>query len=260
MKPYYILFTLFCGSVLYAQDIPQTQPETDSIAKPVKGNLIKLNPIPLAWGTGSITYERKVGGRLVAGTTVNYRPTSGAPFKSTLQKIFESDDSDGDATFEIDKLKYSNFSFAPEIKLYLGKKGAFQGFYIAAFAKIETTKINYDYQFDELIMLGEDPNLPLTGKIKAFSGGLYFGVQWYLGKNIYLDWQIIGGNYGSANIDIVANKNLSVEEQEALQEFAEDLKDSFDKIDYEVNDKGIKLKGKMPWAGLRTGLSIAYRF
>lgn len=260
MKPYYVLLALFCGSVLHAQDIPQTKTETDSMAHSVKGNLIKFNPVPLAWGTGSLTYERKVKGRLVAGATVNYRPQSGAPFKSTLQKVFERDDSEGDATFEIEKLKYSNFSFAPEIKLYLGKKGAFQGFYIAAFAKIETTKIKYEYQFEELILLGEDPNLPLTGNIKAFSGGIYFGVQWHLGKNIYLDWQIIGGNYGSANIDIKANKNLSAEEQAELQGFAEDLKDSFDKIDYEINDKGIRLKGKMPWAGLRTGLSVAYRF
>jgi hypothetical protein len=227
---------------------------------PVKKNLVKFNIVPLSWGTGSLTYERKVVGRLIAGATVNYRPQSGAPFKSTLQKMFESDESGDDASFEIDKLKYSNFSFAPEIKLYLGKKGAFNGFYIAAFAKIENTKINYDYQFDELILLGEDPNLPLTGNIKAFSGGIYFGAQWHLGKNIYLDWQIIGGNYGSANIDITASKNLSAEEQAELQDFAEDLKDSFDNIDYEISDKGIKLKGKMPWAGLRMGLSIAYRF
>lgn len=260
MKLYYVLFALFCGGVLYAQDIPQTKIEADSMAPPVKGNLIKFNPVPLAWGTGSITYERKVKGRLVAGATVNYRPTSGAPFKSTLQKMFEADDSEGDATFEIDKLKYSNFSFAPEIKLYLGKKGAFHGFYIAAFAKIETTKIKYDYQFDELIAFEEDLNLPLTGKIKAFSGGIYFGVQWHLGKNIYLDWQIIGGNYGSATIDVYSNRNLSAEEQAELQDFAEDLKESFDKIDYEINDKGIQLKGKMPWVGLRTGLSVAYRF
>jgi hypothetical protein len=258
MKPYYILFTLFCCSVLYAQDFLQT--ETDSIVNPVKANLVKFNPVPLAWGMGSLTYERKVVGRLVAGATVNYRPQSGAPFKSTLQKIFESEDNKDDASFDIDKLKYSNFSFAPEIKLYLGKKGAFHGFYIAAFAKIETTKIDYTYRFDELIFLGEDPNLPLTGKIKAFSGGIYFGAQWHLGKNIYLDWQIIGGNYGSANIDINASKNLSAEEQAELKDFAEDLKDSFDNIDYEINDKGRKLKGKMPWAGLRTGLSVAYRF
>ncbi len=257
MKSYFVLFALLCCSILCGQNL---EPMTADSVLPVKKNLVKFNIVPLSWGTGSLTYERKVVGRLIAGATVNYRPQSGAPFKSTLQKVFESDDSEDDATFEIDKLKYSNFSFAPEIKLYLGKKGAFHGFYIAAFAKIETTKINYDYQFDELILLGEDPNLPLTGNIKAFSGGIYFGAQWHLGKNIYLDWQIIGGNYGSANIDITASKNLSAEEQAELQDFAEDLKDSFDNIDYEISDKGIKLKGKMPWAGLRMGLSIAYRF
>lgn len=257
MKPYFILFALLFSAVLFAQDFT---PITGDSIVPVKKNLAKLNIVPLTWGTGSLTYERKVVGRLVVGATVNYRPQSGAPFKSTLQKIFENDDNEGEATFDIDKLKYSNFSFAPEIKLYLGKKGAFHGFYIAAFAKWENTKVDYVYRFDELMLLGEDPNLPLKGNIKAFSGGIYFGAQWHLGKNIYLDWQIIGGNYGSANISINANRDLSTEEQAELKDFAEDLKDSFDNIDYEVTSKGIKLKGKIPWAGLRTGLSVAYRF
>lgn len=257
MKPYLILLTLFCCSVLSAQKFETRA--TDSILLDKK-NLVKFNVAPLAWGTGSLTYERVATGRLVAGATVNYRPQRSAPFKSTLQKLFENDDTEGEVTFDIAKLKYSNFSFSPEIKLYLGKKGAFHGFYIAAFAKWENTKVDYVYQFDELMLLSEDPNFPLKGNIKAFSGGIYFGVQWHLGKNIYLDWQIIGGNYGSANISINANRDLSTEEQAELKDFAEDLKDSFDNIDYEVTSKGIKLKGKIPWAGLRTGLSVAYRF
>lgn len=256
MRPYFILLAFLCFSTLFSQDFEAT---ADSIL-PVKKNLAKFNIVPLAWGTGSLTYERKVVGRLVAGGTINYRPRSGAPFKSTLQKIFESDDNEGEETFYIDRLKYSNFSFAPEIKLYLGRKGAFHGFYIAVFAKMETTKIDYTYRFDELMVLNGDVDLPLKGTVKAFSGGIYFGAQWHLGKNVYLDWQIIGGNYGSSNIDVHAYKNLSAEEQSELRDFAEDLKDGFDNIDYEVNDKGIKLKGKMPWAGLRMGLSVAYRF
>lgn len=250
------LFVLFSLG-LFAQELPLVP--RDSLLR-TKNNLIKTNFVPLAWGTGSLSYERKIVGRLVGGVTVNYRPTSGAPFKSTLQKVFESDEQDGDSTFDIDQLKYSNFSVAPEIKVYLGKKGAFHGFYVAFFGKTEITKVDYAYRFDELMWLGQDPDLPLKGNIKALSGGLYFGVQWHLGKRIYLDWQIIGANYGTADISITAHRNLTAEEQAELQGFAEDLKDSFDKLDYEINDNGIRLKGKMPWIGLRTGLSLGYRF
>ncbi|MGG5577407.1 hypothetical protein ACPDHL_08705 [Myroides sp. C15-4] len=250
-----LLVFLFCFT-LQGQEVPQIT--TDSLRE-AKKNMFKTNLVPLLWGTGSLSYERKAIGRLVVGATVNYRPESEVPFKKTLQKIVENEDKE-EATFNVDQLKYSNFSLAPEIKIYLGKKGAFNGFYVAAFVKTEKTKLDYSYQFDELLLVGEDPNFPIKGEVKALSGGLYFGVQWSLGKNLYLDWQIIGGNYGSGTINLTAHRHLTEDEQMELQEFAQDLKDSFKNLDYEINDNGIKVKGKIPWAGLRTGLSIGYRF
>lgn len=222
-----------------------------------KNNLVKVNLAPLIWSTGSLTYEHKISKRLTAGGTLNYRPSSKVPFKSSFEDIITDEDN---SSFDINALEYSNFSFAPEIKLYLGKKGAFHGFYVAAFAKWENTKVDYLYQFEELTLIQKDINLPLEGTAKAFTGGVYFGAQWHLGKNIYLDWQIIGGNFGSAKLDITAVKDLTQEEQDELRKFAEDLKDSFEDIDYEINGRGVKLKGKMSWAGLRTGISVAYRF
>ncbi len=251
-----LLIVLFCSGLVAQEGRSISQ---DSLLNP-KNNMIKMNVVPLIWGSGSLSYERKIVGRLVAGITVNYRPESGAPFKRTLQKVFENDEKDGDSTFAIEQLRYSNFSVAPEVKLYLGKKGAFSGFYVAFFGKAENTKLDYAYQFEALTLIGQNPELSLTGNVKARSGGLYFGVQWHLGKQFYLDWQIIGANYGTGDLDISAHRNLTPKEQEELQAFAEDLKESFDKLTFEVNDKGIKMKGKMPWLGLRTGLSIGYRF
>ncbi|MGG5508263.1 MULTISPECIES: hypothetical protein [unclassified Myroides] len=247
---------LFCSGLLAQEGRNSTQ---DSLGN-TKNNMIKMNVIPLAWGSGSLSYERKVVGRLVGGITVNYRPESGAPFKRTLQKVFENDVEEGNTTFDIDQLRYSNFSVAPEVKLYLGKKGAFRGFYVAVFGKVESTKVDYAYRFEGFTFLNQELELPLRGNVKARSGGLYFGVQWHLGKRFYLDWQIIGANYGTADIDISAYRNLTLQEQAELQNFAEDLTESFDKLTFEVNDNGIKMKGKMPWLGLRTGLSIGYRF
>lgn len=259
MKLTFILFALFYSAIVYTQDFTSTQNDSH-IINPSIENLVKFNPVPLVWGTGSLSYERKIANQWAIGATLNYRPKGKAPFKSTLQKIFENDTSNKNLTFDVDKLKYSNFSFAPEIKFYFGKKGAFSGFYIAAFAKIETTKVDYAYRFNELLLLNKDPDLPLKGNINAFSGGIYCGIQWNIGKNFYLDWQIIGGNYGFANINISSNRNLTPDEQIALNYFAKDLKDNFKNMEYEVNEDGIKIDGKMPWAGLRTGLSIAYSF
>lgn len=256
-KIHLIIVLCFITGVLFAQNTENESVQFKSEAEVSKNNLIKFNIAPLFWGTGSLSYERKITKRITTGGTLNYRPNGHAPFKSSLEDIISDGD---DSSFDVNALKYSNFSFAPEVKIYLGKKGAFHGFYVAAFAKWENTKVDYLYRFDELTLLDKDPELPLNGTAKAFSGGVYFGAQWHLGKNIFLDWQIIGGNFGSAKIDITAAKDLTIEEQNELRDFAEDLKDSFDNIDYEINDKGAKLKGKMPWAGLRTGISVAYRF
>ena len=258
-KIHLIIATCFITGALFAQtaETESVQFETETEKEVSKSNLIKFNIAPLIWGTGSLSYERKVTKRVTAGGTLNYRPNGHAPFKSNLEDIISDGD---DSSFDINALKYSNFSFAPEVKFYLGEKGAFHGFYVAAFAKWENTKVDYLYRFEELTLIDKDPELPLGGTAKAFSGGVYFGAQWHLGKNIFLDWQIIGGNFGSAKIDITATKDLTIEEQDQLRDFAEDLKDSFEDIDYEINGKGAKLKGKMPWAGLRTGISIAYRF
>ena len=258
-KTHLIIATCFITGALFAQtaetEFVQFEPEIEKEVS--KNNLIKLNIAPLIWGTGSLSYERKVAKRFTAGGTLNYRPKGHAPFKSNLEDIINDGDN---SSFDINALKYSNFSFSPEVKFYLGEKGAFHGFYVAAFAKWENTKVDYLYRFEELTLIDKDPELPLDGTAKAFSGGVYFGAQWHLGKNIFLDWQIIGGNFGSAKIDITATKDLTIEEQNELRDFAEDLKDSFEDIDYEINGKGAKLKGKMPWAGLRTGISVAYRF
>lgn len=258
-KNYFIIAACCISSTLFAQETT-SEPELllqENKTEVTKNNLVKFNVVPLGWGTGSLSYERKIAKRFSVGATVNYRPNSHAPFKNELEDLINDGD---DSSFDINKLKYSNFSIAPEVKFYLGKKGAFHGFYLAAFAKWENTKIDYTYRFEELSIINQDPELPLSGTIKGFTGGLYFGAEWHLGKNIYLDWQIIGGNFGSANIDVTAHKALTLEEQNELRDFAEDLKDSFSDIDYEINGQGVKLKGKMPWAGLRTGISIGYRF
>lgn len=251
---------LLCAFASYAQqEVPMVNNDSVKVNRE-KENLLSVNPISFVWGTASVTYERRVAEKWALGLTFNYRPENKAPFKNTLQKIFENEDADGKTGFDIEQLKYSGVSFAPEVKFYLGQQAMFKGVYIAAFAKFEAIKMSYMYRFEELILIQRESEFPLEGKSNAFSGGVYIGVKWNLGKDFYLDWQIIGGNYGSANIDVSASRTLSSEEQRALYVFAEDLKENFKNIDYNINSEGIEIKGRIPWFGLRTGVSVAYRF
>ncbi|WP_430612919.1 DUF3575 domain-containing protein [Flavobacterium sp. JP2137] len=261
MKALVLLFLVLVVSYSYGQQHQSQTKFSDSDY----GNTLKFHPTPLLWRTASVSYERHLWERMAVGATLNYRPQSKAPFQSLLKKFFENDEEDlydERNLFDIKDLKYKTWAFAPEVKVYLGEQGSFKGFYIAAFAKWETVKINYDYPLDfvELQQLGLDRILPITGDIKAFSGGIYVGVQWALSERFYLDWQIIGGNFGRANLKIHAEQNLSADEQKQLTDFAKDLKESIDDIDYDIQSSGLKIWGKLPWAGLRSGISVGYRF
>lgn len=225
-------------------------------------NQVKVNLATLIWGTGSLNYERRVSNRWTVGLTANYKPKGKAPFKSTLQGIFgEKNKTYIDNAFDIDLLEYGNISFSPEVKIYLGKSGAFKGFYIAGFVKYEDIDIDYEYPFIiESQGHSFESVLPLKGDLTTWTGGIYIGYQWQLGKNWYLDWQIIGGNFGGGSLEVSANQALSQYEQEQILSFAEDIQDQLSDVNYEVNSQGARIWGNIPWVGLRTGLSIGFVF
>lgn len=264
---YLILLCFLFSCYNYAQEADFTHYETDFNVEEEKtevslNNQIKVNLATLLWSTGSINYERQVSNRWTIGLTANYRPKSSPPFKSTFQELFgDKSKSYQDYAFDADYLEYGNWSISPEVKVYLGKWGAFRGFYIAAFIKYENIDIDYD------LPLNFNANgsnittyLPLKGGLKPWSGGIYIGHQWEISCNWYIDLQIIGGNFGGGNLDVYANQILSQDEQDRITSFAEDIQNEFKDVDFDVNNQGAKIWGNVPWAGLRTGLSIGFLF
>lgn len=83
-------------------------------------------------------------------------------------------------------------------------------------------------------------------------------------NNWVLDFWIIGGHYGTSegNFDGISNRVLTPEEQVKLKEALEDIDLSVAKFETTIttNDRGAKMALTGPWAGLRTGLSLGYRF
>ena len=236
--------------------------ENDNNLKTTSNNQIKVNLATLIWSTGSINYERKISNRWTIGLTANYKPKGATPFKSTLQDVFgDKHKTYQDYAFDVDQLEYGNWSISPEIKIYLGKSGAFKGLYFAAFAKYENIDIDYDLPLSFNVNGHNiETILPLTGSLKPWSGGIYIGHQWQLGKKWYLDWQIIGGNFGGGTLEISANQSLNQEEQDRILSFAEQIQDELSDVNYEVNNQGARIWGDIPWFGLRTGISIGFVF
>lgn len=214
-------------------------------------NMVKLNLLPLAVGNISIEYERHINKGISLNGTASFLPKSGLPFKS----IWES--ASDDAYNILAGAKLGAFSMAPEVRFYLGNKDPFKGFYIAPFIKYS------NYTFNTVLSI-DRPNyqkeVPLSGSLNALTAGVAIGSQWHLGKNIYLDWRIIGPNYGFNKGKFDGKTQLSADEQTEVKKQLDGFDIDVLKLNKEVNSDGVILRSSGPFAGIRTAVSIGYRF
>lgn len=256
-----LLLTLFLGN-LSAQESNQ--------ADLIDGNnLVKLSLSSLLFGRYSLEYERVLSKKLSVGLAYSIRPEKALPFKSKVLDIIDDDEVSNLLT----DFKSSSRSFTPEFRFYLGKKGYGNGFYIAPYAKFSTFNLQTPYFYDVAIEVGGVPvydreeSIDLEGKVTAFTAGVSFGFNIKVAKGLYLDWRVLGPGYGSAKGDISGNMALNQDEQDGLNEQLSNLQESLEdmplkiKMDYTVNGQGAAIKvTNSPWANLRSGISLAYRF
>ena len=145
----------------------------------------------------------------------------------------------------------------PQIRFYLGHKGAYHGFYIAPFFSYAHYTADLPYNYTDS---GVNKTIPLAGSVNTITGGLMFGAQWKLGKSIYLDWWIFGPHYGSSNGSISGKQSLSSTEQSALKSDLDGLNIPIVKTTNSVDANGATINFSGPWAGIRSGLCIGFRF
>lgn len=251
-----VLLTGALGTVNAQQ---KTDVESVKSAESAAGkNLVKWNVGALLFKNYSFQYERAIGKKTSVAVGLRFAPKAGIPFKDDVEKLID----DEELWSSIKDFKTGNFAITPEIRFYMGK-GVFRGFYVAPFVRFATYNAEVPYAFDVPNGTGGTTRevIPLSGDVTALTGGLLFGAQWKLSKLVYLDWWILGPNYGTSSGNISGKKSLSVDEQEALRESLEDLEElPLVKSKYTVNSEGANVDFDGPWAGLRAGLSIGFRF
>lgn len=224
----------------------------------IKKNNVKISLTSLVFSNFQLQYERSLTKRIGVVVGYSFIPKGGVPFQSQINKLTTST-GENQGIFENAELGYR--AFTPEVRFYLGE-GYGKGFYIAPFyrnLRYDISKVNFEFSSD--LVPGEE-NLEMGGELTANTFGLQFGAQFNLGKHIILDWWIVGPHYGTSKGDFVGTttRNLSQFEQDQLKRELDNIELPFSDIKTEVNSRGAKINISGPWGGIRSGISLGYRF
>jgi hypothetical protein len=215
-------------------------------------NIAKVNLSAFALKGYSIQYERQLSHRLTAAVGYASIPYNTIAYQSIINNFTK------DGEVAVGNFKLGTSVITPELRYYVGKKGAFRGFYLAPYARFSDYKMEVPIAFNSGI---SKRNANFSGKIDNVTGGLMLGSQFKLSERLYLDWWIIGASIGSANGTLVAATPLNPLEQQDLRNQLANIEIPFTKIKYEVNNQGATVTTTGSMVGARgLGLNLGIRF
>jgi hypothetical protein len=222
-----------------------------------KQNNVKISLTSLVFKNFQFQYERSLTKRIGVVVGYSFISKGSVPFKSQLSELASSSQ-DTQGMFDNAELGYT--AFTPEVRFYLGK-GYGKGFYIAPFyrnLKYDITGVNFKYTNQ----IGGKDNIDMGGKLSANTFGLQFGAQFNLGKHLILDWWIVGPHYGTSSGDFVGvtSRTLTAFEQNELQKELDKIELPLSDVNAKANANGATINISGPWAGVRSGISLGYRF
>jgi len=245
-----LLFATVLATNLSAQKLTGNEMKKQTVTGK---NIIKINLPALALKNISIQYERAIAKKVTIAGTFRFMPKGSIPLKSTFINLAD----DPETERQINNLNVGNIAFMPELRYYFSKKGAFRGFYLGLFANIARYNADLLYEYDDA---GTTKSIPMSGGITGITGGLMIGAQFKLSKKIFLDWWILGPNYGSSNGTLSGQQKMDASEQQSLKDELAKLDVPLTKFTYQVDGNGATIDFKGPWAGLRSGICIGFRF
>ncbi len=232
-------------------------------------NLIKFNALPLVIGKFTVEYERLLTDRISVGAEVAFRPSNLLPFRSFIEGRIDDDD----VRDIVRNFRSTSFSITPEARFYTSRREAFTGFYVAPYLRYATYSANAPYNFHVSfenmgqVLFERSELIALSGNMNSFVGGVSVGANFKLAEKWYLDWRIVGPGFGIVSGSVAARVQLEDWERQVLHErlieIQQELRDFTIpiRIDPEILNDGVEVRvRRSPWAAVRAGLSIAYRF
>jgi len=232
-----------------------------AVAQQGKENLIKVNVPALLFGNFSFQYERAVSTKQSVAVAVRFRPVSGVPFRSYVEKQVD------DNSIRVDLAKIGNFGITPEYRFYLGRKEALQGFYIGPFISYNHYSGNVPVNYNDYVNNASiEKTAVFSGSTNTFTAGFQLGAQWKLSNHLSLDWWIVGPNYGIGKGDFDFSGSLNDIEEISMDYELNKIQQTIPLIKIKdivvrQDGSGASFKVDGPWLGIRAmGFNVGYRF
>lgn len=221
-------------------------------------NIVKANLTGLLLKNYGFQYERIINRKFSVALGFRTMPNGLLPMQSTITDAIGDNP---DAQDQVKNFKLGNTAITPEVRFYLSRKGYGRGFYLAPFYRNVTFKgsgLKFTYQNSLLT----NNSMSMSGKLTGNTVGLLIGSQFSLGKYIALDLWIIGPHYGSAKGDFsgTSSQPLTQTEQDNLRQELEDFDIPLTDKTITVTSGGANVKLSGPFAGVRSGITIGFKF
>jgi hypothetical protein len=235
---------LIVFTILFLSAVVQAQPATQK-------NIAKLNLSSLAFKGFNLQYERQVSRGITVALGYGSIPKSTIAFQSSIQDAID------DPGVNVGNFQLGTSVLTPEVRFYVGKRGAFHGFYFAPYTRIST------YNMAVPVEINSTPKRTVLfdGKLSNVTGGLLLGSNFKLSNRLYLDWWIVGASVGSGKGNLVAATTLTLTEQNTLRQQLEDIEIPMTTIESEVNSSGATVRTTGTMFGARgLGINLGIRF
>jgi hypothetical protein len=254
-----MLILLSC-TLLLSSTNAQKKNDTNELPEKVKipKTFIKANIISPFIKNYGFQLEQVLSKRISIAVGYRTMPKGNLPLKSNIVAASGGSTSTEDA---LDALMLQNTAITPEIRFYVGKKGYGRGFYMAPFFRSANYKVD-GLTFDYTNASNVNSSIALSGELKTATFGLQLGAQWSIGKNVCLDWWILGPHYGNAN-GVMTGKSsipLSATEQSSLNTELNNFSVPLADVSHTVNASGATINITGPWAGIKAGLMLGIKF
>jgi hypothetical protein len=199
----------------------------------------------------ALQYERQLGKKISLALGLRLQPYGRVPFRSPIDNRLDKED------VSLRESRMGNFAITPEFRYYLGKS-AMKGLYLAPYARYADFEIQSAVDYTSLSVR---KTAFFKGHIHSLSGGLLFGTQFSLSKNLMLDCWILGGHYGASGGELQFTATLNQQEQDDLRKTLDETDIPLIKLEYDINSNGGSIRSKGGWAGFRgLALNLVYRF